>query len=350
MTIRTLDLFCGGGGSSWGAQAAGATVVAGVDAAGLAALTYGDNFPDARAVHAMLQPGSGPRAVRGIGTVDLLLASPECTNHTCARGARERDEESRNTSLYVLDFVRRLQPRWVVIENVVSLRRWHRYGELLAALRQRYHVREQVLDAADFGVPQSRRRLFLACDRDRLPPDLSGRVHAPLRTARDILDPPGTWAAKPLFLPNRAPGTIARARRGIAALGDGVPFLIVYYGTDGAGGWQPLDRPLRTITTLDRFGLLEWTESGPTLRMLQVPELRRAMGFDESFRLSHGTRRDRIRLLGNGVCPPVMRALVTSLVAGANNAECAHPSRRPAPASNVVCGTSEPAAAGGWRA
>ena len=49
------------------------------------------------------------------------------------------------------------------------------------------------------------------------------------------------------------------------------------------------------------------------LRMLQVPELKRAMGFDDRFRVEFGTRRDRIRLLGNGVCPPVMEAIVRAL-------------------------------------
>ena len=42
------------------------------------------------------------------------------------------------------------------------------------------------------------------------------------------------------------------------------------------------------------------------------------MGFDDGFALPIGTRRDRIRLLGNGVCPPVMEAVVRSLVADAN--------------------------------
>jgi DNA (cytosine-5)-methyltransferase 1 len=44
-----------------------------------------------------------------------------------------------------------------------------------------------------------------------------------------------------------------------------------------------------------------------------VPELKRAMGFDETFELPHGTRRERIQLLGNGVCPPVMEAVVRAL-------------------------------------
>ena len=88
----------------------------------------------------------------------------------------------------------------------------------------------------------------------------------------------------------------------------------VYYGSDGAGGWQPLDRPLRTITTLDRFGLVTWNGKTAMLRMLQVPELSRAMGFGGDFVLDAvRQRRDRIRILGNGVAPPEMQAIVETL-------------------------------------
>ena len=65
---------------------------------------------------------------------------------------------------------------------------------------------------------------------------------------------------------------------------------------------------------MDRFALIEPGDDGYRMRMLQVPELRRAMGFGNDFKLDHGTRRDRIRILGNGVCPPVMEAVVESLI------------------------------------
>lgn len=96
-------------------------------------------------------------------------------------------------------------------------------------------------------------------------------------------------------------------------------------GTDGAGGWQSLDVPLRTITTLDRFGLVEPAAGGHTLRMLQVTELARAMGFGHEHRFPYGTRRARIRLLGNGVCPPVMEAAVSTMcVEPSRGANCGH--------------------------
>ena len=137
------------------------------------------------------------------------------------------------------------------------------------------------------------------------------RMHS---AARTILDETEIWPAGPLFNGRRAAATLARVQHGIEQVGLRKNFITVYYGSDKAGGYQTLDRPLRTLTTLDRFGLVQWDGSHPTLRMLQVPELRRAMGVPEDFRLKFGTRRDRIRLLGNGVCPPVMAAVVHTLL------------------------------------
>jgi site-specific DNA-cytosine methylase len=47
--------------------------------------------------------------------------------------------------------------------------------------------------------------------------------------------------------------------------------------------------------------------------MLQVSELRRAMGFGEHYRVERGARRDKIKILGNAVSPPVMRSIVQDL-------------------------------------
>lgn len=316
MGVRTLDLFSGGGGSSYGARAAGAEIVCGVDAWPCATAAYAANFGEDKAVNLTLDAKSSPSALGDIGTIDLLLASPECTSHTCARGRRPPDEESKRTANYVLAFAAELKPRWVVVENVIHMRGWQGYYPLLEALREQgYYVRTEVLDASRFGVPQIRKRLFILADRKREPQRIPRKPGRPL-TAHRILDPDGTWISKPLRSERRAQPTIERADRAIAVLGTQKPFLIVYYGSDGAGGWQPLNRPLRTVTTLDRFGLVTWEGHTPMLRMLQVSELTRAMGFGEDYVLgSVRQRRDRIRILGNGVPPPVMRAIVETLTA-----------------------------------
>ena len=88
---------------------------------------------------------------------------------------------------------------------------------------------------------------------------------------------------------------------------------MVYYGTDHAGGWQNIDVPLRTITTVDRFAYVKPTSSGHVMRMLQPEELKQAMGWPKRYKFNHGSRRDKVKMIGNAVCPPVMKAIVKNL-------------------------------------
>lgn len=315
MSLRTVDLYCGGGGSSWGARSAGAEIVCGVDAWKRATEVFESNFGVGTARNLMLSDSSRARDLGDVGRIDLLLASPECTNHTCARGNRPLDEESRRTASHVVRFAEDLNPRWIVVENVIQMRSWAGYEEFLSGLRALgYHLLVQVLNSSDVGVPQTRRRLFVIGDKER-PPRPMLTLQGSTRGAASVLDPDGTWPSRPLRRPGRAAPTLARAERAISELGPGQPFLIVYYGSDGSGGWQTLNKPLRTLTTLDRFGLVTWQGGEPMLRMLQVPELKRAMGFPPDYKLL-GSRREQIKVLGNGVTPPLMRELVLSLTGG----------------------------------
>jgi DNA (cytosine-5)-methyltransferase 1 len=317
-TIRSLDLFCGAGGSSWGAREAGIEVVAAFDLWPLAGEAHDANFPEAEFIPGRLEEHDVDALVKRLGPIDLLLASPECTNHSPAKGNKPRCEVSKDTAFQVVRFAEAFQPRWIVIENVVNMRKWTRYTEFKAALEKLgYHLQEQVLNSAHFGVPQSRRRLFLVADRQQMPPKVVPRKTEPKKIA-DIVDLNGTYRWTPLRQPNRAKPTLERAERGFAALGKTSPFLLVYYGSDGSGGWQRLNRPLRTITTVDRFALVKPDpEHGHVMRMLQVPELQAAMGMPPTMKFETGTRRERIKMIGNAVCPPVMRQVVRTLTANA---------------------------------
>jgi DNA (cytosine-5)-methyltransferase 1 len=217
--------------------------------------------------------------------------------------------------MQLIRFAADLRPRWIIMENVVHMRPWSGYSKLKSELQLlSYAIREQILDASHFGVPQKRKRLFILADREDTPPIVQPLRQSRSRTVREILDAPGTWRTTPLYQKGRAEDTLARAERAFRTLGKKASFLIVYYGTDGSGGWQSLDKPLRTITTIDRFALVVPSRQGPMMRMLQVSELKRAMGFSSSYALPVGTRREKVRLLGNAVCPPVMQAVVQSLI------------------------------------
>jgi DNA (cytosine-5)-methyltransferase 1 len=314
MTMRALDLFCGAGGSSWGAREAGIEIVAAFDRWPLAGEVHDANFPEAEFVLGRLEDHDVDPLVKRLGPIDLILASPECTNHSPAKGNKPRCEQSKGTAFQVVRFAAAFMPRWVVVENVVNVRKWSRYAEFKSALEELgYNLREQILSSAHFGVPQSRRRLFLLADSEQMPPKVTPRKTKP-KEAADIIDLNGTYRWTPLRRPNRAKATLKRAERGFAFLGKTKPFLLVYYGSDGAGGWQRLNRPLRTITTVDRFALVKPDSNhGHVMRMLQVPELQAAMGMPPKMKFEAGTRRDRIKMIGNAVCPPVMREVVKQL-------------------------------------
>lgn len=311
--LRAVDLFCGAGGSSWGVRSRHREVVMGFDMSPVAGAVYMDNFGADRFCEGLLESKKATQAARELREIDLLVASPECTNHTPARGSRERCDYSRDTAFQVARYAAIINPRWIIVENVVGMRRWRRYREFLARLEKLgYGVTEQVIEASQVGVPQRRRRLFLLCEKGAAPSEVHVNVTS-LKPARGIVDLNGHYRMGPLRSDGRAQATLERADRAIDALGPRQPFLLVYYGSDRAGGWQSLDAPLRTVTTLDRFALVKPAPRGHVMRMLQVPELKRAMGMPKAFRFRHGTRRDQIRLVGNAVCPPVMRRIADSL-------------------------------------
>ena len=193
------------------------------------------------------------------------------------------------------------------------MKRWRHYRKFIVQLENLgYNVREQVLNSADFKVPQQRKRLFLLCGRER-DPDETPTIGGKRLTASSFVSLNGEYRWTRLSHKRRAKPTLERARLAKRHVGTDKPFLLVYYGSDAAGGWQRLNRPLRTLTTLDRFAVVKPTAKGHKMRMLQVPELQAAMGLS-GMRFLHGTRRDKVKMLGNAVCPPVMTQVVLNLI------------------------------------
>lgn len=315
--MRTFDLFCGAGGSSRGAVMAGATPVAALDMWDLATETYELNFPNVVTYTSRARQLAAKRLREEVGEINLLLASPECTNHSIARGNKPPCEDSRNTAFEVIRFAKVLKPRWVVVENVLQMRRWDRFEEWIEKLQAiGYQTDVGVLDAQFHSTPQSRRRLFVVGDLEA-EPSLPDPLRQTKKTVASILgrgEPKRQpWAFTPVKMPNRAKATVKRANRAIKALGDDAEFVMVYYGTDAAGGFQTLDRPLRTVTCLDRFAYVRRNGCGHEMRMLQPSELAAAMGFPKEHVWPKCTRREQIKLIGNAVCPLVMRDVIAAL-------------------------------------
>lgn len=310
--ITFVDLFCGGGLGARGAVSAGAKPLLAVDAWDLAAETYRSNFPSAEVLCSPIEQ-LDPMMLAERHIPDVLLTSPECTSHSIARGAKPACEKSKETAIGIIPWIEAMNPRWLIVENVNRMKKWGRHNELISTIEAYgYTVNDLLLNAADFGAPQARKRMFLICDKEGTEiseKDLRALHSRSGKTARSVIDWSEKYKSTPLYKDGRAQATLDRAERAMEKLGRKKDFIIVYYGSDYAGGWQSLDSPLRTITTLDRFGLVTWKGNTPYLRMLQPPELLKAMGAGSKHMLPHGSRRNKVKLCGNGVCSPVMEMI-----------------------------------------
>ena len=179
--LSVLDVFCGAGGFSEGFRQAGFRIVAGTDVDPDACATYAHNFPDAVTVCGNLtKEATRSRVVDAAGAVDVVVGGPPCQAFSQVRNHDRALDDPRNR-LY-REFVRmleRVEPRAFVMENVPGLAQL-RVQERIAQdllLSGKYRVSVQKVDACDFGVPQTRKRLLFVGLRTSLgvlPPKLRG--------------------------------------------------------------------------------------------------------------------------------------------------------------------------------
>lgn len=172
----SIDLFAGVGGMSLGFEQAGFDVVAAFDSESRHVETYNTNFPECRAFTVDLATTTGREIRRlakvGNRTIDVLFGGPPCQGFSVG-GRRELDDRRNQMVFHFSRLVRELRPKYFVMENVEGLLLKHAEPVLkslcLRFKRAKYDLVEpiQVLDAADFGVPQRRRRTFiLGCRRN----------------------------------------------------------------------------------------------------------------------------------------------------------------------------------------
>jgi DNA (cytosine-5)-methyltransferase 1 len=283
-TIIAADLFCGAGGASNGLMMAAEVLGRPVELTAVnhwqvAVETHSMNHP--KALHLCEDVGSvNPRKAVPGGRLDLLLAGPECTHHSTARGGKPINDQSRASAWCILRWATALEIDTILIENVKEFQTWgplghdgrplrSRKGEtfaaFLTALRSLgYKVDWKVFCAADYGDPTTRERLFIQARRGRRPirwpaPTHSRDGQATLfgptqrwRPARDIIDwsinAPSIFGRKKPLSPN----TIARIAAGLKKFGGAAaePFLVLLNGggCQGAGGTRSVEEPLPTIT------------------------------------------------------------------------------------------------------
>ncbi|WP_374569941.1 DNA cytosine methyltransferase [Phenylobacterium sp.] len=161
---RVVDLFAGAGGLSEGFRQAGFSIVAGSDNDPDALATYRANFPEALTILGDIRrPEIKEQILAAACSAEVLVGGPPCQAFSQVRNHSRMIDDPRN-ALY-REFVETLgtaEPLVFVMENVTGMDQMGVREQILTDLRLegRYDVRAQVVDAADFGVPQTRKRLL----------------------------------------------------------------------------------------------------------------------------------------------------------------------------------------------
>lgn len=344
--IRTVDLFAGAGGLSLGFHLAdkGFLPVFAVEHDAAAAETFARNFGCDVYAGDIEDGPSYPDA-------DVLIGGPPCQGFSPL--GRDRDDASRaklNTLWeHHVDVVIAMQPKVFIVENVPQFQTSSQFAALLDRLRthrrlKAYSAAWGVLDAADYGVPQSRRRGILIAVRDHdgdapfPPPPSHGPNSAdgtPYATVRDAIRdlPSRTRGTEPVVDDDRQHLHFGRRPR---------PESLERYRAIPPGGNRfDLMRNRPDITpacwlrkpsgTTDVMGRMWWDRPSPTIRteffkpekgrylhptanrVVSHREAARLQSFPDSF-IFEGSKAEIARQIGNAV-PPLLGKAIAEHVA-----------------------------------
>ena len=299
-----IDLFAGAGGFSTGASLAGCNVVWAANHWPDAVEWHSRNHPEAQHLCQDLHQADWSLVPKH----DLMMASPCCQGHSKARGkaaGNPQHDASRSTAWAVVSAAEYHRPDLVLVENVPEFLQWTLYRPWEVAMNALgYQVAPHIMDAADHGAPQNRVRLFLVVTRSSNPLMLTlpqqKQIHA-----RSFIDfEAGKWSA--IEKPGRAAATLQRVAAGRKLHGD--RFLMPYYKSGSGLTGRSLDRPIGTITTLDRWAVVD----GDRMRMLSRYECRSAMSFPKTYLLPDNHRL-AVHLMGNAVCPVPVSHIINEI-------------------------------------
>lgn len=336
--LNVVSLFAGGGGSSTGYRLAGCRVVAASEFIPAARETYAANYPETILFEEDIRDLKGAEILEAIGLavgeLDILDGSPPCASFSVS-GKREKawglvktysDTKQRTDDLFheYARMVSECKPRVFVAENVKGLTigkaksmlgssQTSLFGDhketFFHTLRDcGYKVAYKVLDAADFGVPQHRKRLIIIGLRN----DLHGTPTHPRPTV-----------SKHVTL-SEAFSQVENTAYDLAAV-DIRRYAIwkklqemprsddrVIWGDNGTGGYFNLVRacknaPCPTLTQtagyLSAASVCHWED-----RKFTIPELKAIMSFPRDYKLT-GTYQQQAERLGRAVPPLMMRAI-----------------------------------------
>ncbi|NBJ82833.1 DNA cytosine methyltransferase [bacterium 1XD42-94] len=205
-----IDLFCGAGGLSLGLENAGIHVQLGIEINQAAATTYTNNLPghviieDIKTVFAndILQ-----RIHKKRGELFLLAGCPPCQTFSSLQKDNTAKDERNNLIFQYVRLVKGLNPLFIQLENVPGLKNGRGkkiFNRAVDELKQWYQLDYDILNCADYGIPQTRRRLVMHGIRN----DIFELFHIADKNFKVLL-PPATHTSDTANTPSLLPWVTA---------------------------------------------------------------------------------------------------------------------------------------------
>ncbi len=284
-----VDLFAGAGGMTLGFEQAGFDVLAAVEIDPIHCAIHEFNFPFYSVLCQDVINTTGKdikqRSVIGEREIDVVFGGPPCQGFSLI-GKRLLDDPRNSLVFHFIRLVLELKPKFFVLENVkgMALRKHQSFIiELIKTFRENgYRINDnyQVLNAAEYGVPQNRERLFLlGCRHDLALPNYPQPITKPakmrkkLNSTVEVPDSPTVWDALQdlpevekypelyqqdwVFTDFGKPSVYGRQLRGLCSVDNDYSYSRSY---------EPsmLTSSLRTVHTFDSIKRFESTPHGKT--------------------------------------------------------------------------------------
>lgn len=198
--IRVLDLFAGAGGLTAGFHLASPRFrsVAAVEMDPFAAASYSKTFTEARVFTGSIQDWNSRGETPG--DIDVVVGGPPCQGFSTL-GKQDAEDERNSLWREYAAVLTRVKPKYFIVENVPAFAKSPQYGDFVEATApggflSDYAFAHRVLDSADFGAPQARRRtVIIGHHRDLEAPRFPEPTHSadeadgllPYRTVRQAL-------------------------------------------------------------------------------------------------------------------------------------------------------------------
>ncbi len=322
--LNVVDLFCGAGGISEGFREAGYNIVLGIDKDKKSVKTFDKNF-DAKTLCRDIREIE-PRELSDIidsEEVGVVVGGPPCKGFSHARASRRDPDDPRN-SLFeeFIRLIEYLEPEAVMMENVPGILTMETvHGEKVTRVIERkldslgFVVDYKKLNAADYGVPQKRKRVIFIASPDPSVirfPEPTHSNHPMQKLNGDKLE---RWrgAGEVLFDRDGVEDVYFLSQKMI----DGFRERKKRNEERGYGfGWQHLDPEEPSYTISARYykdgsdALVKYSDD--EIRMLTERECARIQTFPDDFEF-HGGKKATYQQIGNAVPPLLAQRVAESL-------------------------------------